>query len=229
MAKERRVVFAYRFRADQDGVDLLAQAAGRAARRRAGNPFGVAPVVADLPVERHCDLDGHEGPPGRHVFREGRNQRLGRARDFLVREPFARDPRLCECALRLAAILWVGVGEGVDDARDSGRGDRIGARADAPRLRARLQRDVKDSPSEHPVSCPGCPDATASPLRVLDGRDFGVVAARAPVPALADDLAVLDDDRADGRVGARVPAAAPREVERAGHETGVGHCASDLA
>ena len=56
-------------------------------------------------------------------------------------------------------------------------------------------------------------------LRRVAGRverhDLGVRAALPLVPALADDLAVPDDDRADDRVRVRRPPPALRELERA--------------
>ena len=51
--------------------------------------------------------------------------------------------------------------------------------------------------------------------RLLERDDLGVRPARALVPALADDLAVADDDGADDRVRVRRAAAALGELERA--------------
>ena len=66
--------------------------------------------------------------------------------------------------------------------------------------------------------------------RVLDCGDFGVITAGLLVPALADDLAVLDNDRADRRIRASVAHASFRELQRSPQKVGVIlrlHCPHD--
>ena len=78
-----------------------------------------------------------------------------------------------------------------DDTRDAGFDDRVGARRRAAVMGARLERDVERR-------------AARLLARLLERRGLGVAHELVLVPALADDLAVAHDDRADERDGGAV-------------------------
>src|SRR6185437_784572 len=92
-----------------------------------------------------------------------------------------------------------------NDAREPGRGERIGARRRATVVAARLEREV-------------CRSAAGRFAHRLERAHFRVRLARALVPALGEDPAVAHDHAAHARIRRRRVAAALDERERAGHE-----------
>ena len=90
------------------------------------------------------------------------------------------------------ATWRVGILERDDHAGDAGLGERDDARSGAALVRARFEGGV-DGGAAGPVA------------GVAQGLDLGVGAAGRLGGALADDLAVAHDDRADPRIGRGPP------------------------
>ena len=104
--------------------------------------------------------------------------------------------------LETAAVRRVRVELARDNARDARLEQRIDARRSRTVVSAGLQRHVHRR-------------AACTLARIGEGGDLGVRAALAFVPALAHDLAVTHDDRADDRIGSRRAAAALGELDGA--------------
>jgi hypothetical protein len=157
---------------------------------RAGN--------SHAPVEGNGDLVGHEGPPARDPDPPGLvlDARFPQIGDL---DLDARRPEPLEAS---AVDLRVRVADRRDDARDPRLHDRVRAGWRRPVVRARLERDVERRP--------------ASPVAGLRERGHLRMRRASPlVPALADDLTVEHDQRADQGMR-RLHRAAPslRELER---------------
>ncbi len=181
----------------------------------AGDPACVAARRGEAPVERHRRLVGHEGT----VFGDPRPERLvlasGAGGDLAVGK-LDLDARLAQPGEAAAVRLRVRIAGRRHDAGDSGRDDGVGARRRAALVRARLERDVERR-------------AAGLLARRLERDHLGVRPAGPLVPALADNLAVGDDDRADDRVRMRRSAPTLGELERMLEVVAVAHvtaCAS---
>ena len=139
------------------------------------------------------------------MLAEGVDETPALRQQFLVAlESLAPNAAFRESALRLAAVLRVGVGDCVDDTRNSRGDDRVCARAHAPRLRAGLEGHVDRRALEN---------LCAVPRRVLDRGDFGVVLSGLFVPALADYLAALHYHCADRGIRPCVSKPARRKLD----------------
>jgi hypothetical protein len=91
-------------------------------------------------------------------------------------------------------------------ALDARRDDRIRARPGPTVARARLKRDIERR-------------ARSRCLAPGEQREaFGVRAAIGRRGPFGDDVPILDDQRADHRIGVRGPPDSPRHLERAAHE-----------
>ena len=159
---------------------------------------------AQLVHEPAALLAGHPAPAGHG------DPAVERDRDLVGDErPAARDPRPPRLVLRarLEAVVELGLDAGLaqplepagrlgvrvaragHDPRDAGRDRRLGARRRRAPVRARLHRHVERR--------------AARPLAGRGERDDLAVPAAGLGHALADDLAVRDDDRADRRLRVR--------------------------
>ena len=118
--------------------------------------------------------------------------------------PAARKP-----GMALPGHLRVGILDRRHHARDSGGDDRIGAGRRFADMRARLQRHIERGAA-------GGLAGARQRLRLGMGTAAGLG------PAAADDDAVLDHDRADGRIGPGAALPAPPERQRELHEALVG-------
>jgi hypothetical protein len=107
-----------------------------------------------------------------------------------------------------ACNIWVGITNGNDDARDASVNERFGARAGSTDVIARLERDI------------GC-GAAGFFAGGFQRDDFGMVAPIVLMEAFANDLAFVNDDAANGGIGAGEADAFARELERALHEADV--------
>src|SRR5207237_8710048 len=83
----------------------------------------------------------------------------------------------------------------------------IGAWRSAAISRARLERHIKRRAFRIMPALP----------RVVESLDFSVWFSRAPMPAAANDFAILDEDRADHWIGRRVAIGSPRQTQRHSH------------
>jgi len=110
---------------------------------------------------------------------------------FLAEADLDLDARPAQPLDALAASVRRRIEHGDNDAGDSGGEDGLGAGAGLALMAARLERDVHRRPF----------GLDAEVAAVLDRVDLRVRAAELLVVALADELAGLDDDAADRRVG----------------------------
>src|SRR5207247_3446855 len=112
-----------------------------------------------------------------------------------------------------ACVLWIRVRRGRNDACDAGGPDGIGAGRSAAVRGTRFEGDV-----ERRAVC-----VVLDLLGILNRFDFRVRLARAAMPALADDLAVFREHRADHWIGRGRAVAAPGETKGEPQELSVGH------
>ncbi len=195
---EPRVVPAHGSHADGDRVGLRAQEVDEPTRVLAGHPARAG--NGDATVQGDRDLVRHEGAterdPGSPLLdllpaAESRLVIGDRHLDTGLAQPFeaaAGNPRV---RVRLTG----------NDAPDSCLEQRVDARRRIAVVRARFERDV---------------DGRAGGSRAGRGERIRL-RVRLPlalVPALADDLAVRDHDRADDRVRAGRPTALLRQLQR---------------
>ena len=110
--------------------------------------------------------------------------------------------------LETAAVRRIRVELAGDNARNARLEQRIDARRSRSVVSAGLQRHVHRR-------------AACTLARIGEGGDLGVRAALAFVPALAHDLALTHDDRADDRIGSRRAAAALGELDGALEKAGL--------
>ena len=107
-----------------------------------------------------------------------------------------------------AGGLGIGVFERRHDARNARRNHGVRARRRLAVMRAGFQRDVERRAARRRAGPP-------------QGLDLGMGPATKLDPAAADNDAVLDDDRADGRVGPGPAQSAPAKGQRQRHEARV--------
>ena len=191
---------------DGDGVDLGAPAMVREPREASPEIHFESPVrVATLPSSVIADLKSTQGRPVRACLRKAWLSRRARRRRARRRRRRPRRPRRAGSRGRGRGLLARVVGAD-DDAADAGlRGSRpctaaCGRGGSTARARRRASRR-----------------AGRRRRRRRCAATLGVRAAVAGVQALADDLAVRDDDRADERVRAHAARPAgqldgPRQV-----------------
>ena len=141
------------------------------------------------------------GPARARVLAERLIEEARGVRDLAVLEYVDLDPLVAQHPEAAPARLRRRVVGGDDDARDSGLGDRLGARWRAAFVRARLERHVEGR-------------AGGVLVTVAERLDLGVRLAGGGVETLADDTVVLDEDGAYERIGTRVSARALRQLER---------------
>jgi hypothetical protein len=101
-----------------------------------------------------------------------------------------KHPGSAQASQPLPGDEWIGIGHGGNDAAHTRRQQRVGARRRATLMTAGLKRHVDGRPA-----------------RTFSGSaqsmHFGVLLAGAQMPAFADDLAIIDDDATDTRIGGR--------------------------
>src|SRR5579883_137405 len=114
------------------------------------------------------------------------------------------DPRRAKPCMPLAGYFGVRVLDCGDYARNASGDDRIGAWWRFAEMRAGLERHVER----------GAARRLAGPRQRLH---LSVGTAACLRPAAADDDAVLDQHRADGRIGPGVPQTTPPECKRKLH------------
>ena len=193
-----RVVGAHRAHADRDRVHPRAQLVHAAAALLAGHPARARD--GDASVERDRRLVDDERPPLGDPDAEGlvldARPPLELAARELDLDPGGAEP--LEAARRSSRVR---VADRRDDRANSGLDERVRARRRSPVVGAGLERDVERR--------------AARPLaRRLERGDLRVRAAGPLVPALAHDLAVADEHRADDRIRGRRPASPLGELER---------------
>ena len=187
---------------DRDRIALGPPVVGEPPALLAGDPLRVAAARGDLAVERHRGLEQHPRPPGpgmlakRLVEQAGADGELAVGHDHL-------DPLVAQDAEPAPGGVLARVVRGDHHARDPGRADRLRARRRAAVVAAGLERHVQRRAVQVGPAAP-------------DRLDLGVRAAELLVKALAEDLLVAADDRADERVRADPPAASLGQLDRAG-------------
>ena len=193
-------------RADDDGLRLGPEAVGVGARRGAGDPLRRAVAGGDATVEAHGRLHHREGAPEPAVH-EVRRERAGGG--VGADADVDGDAEVAQLGDALPGDLRVGILERDHDPGDAGLGQRDHAGSGAALVRAGLERGV-DGGAAGPVA------------GLAQGLDLGVRTAGRLRGALADDLAVAHDDRADPRIGRGPPAGGLAPGQRPVHELGVG-------
>ena len=170
--------------------------------------------VATLPSRVIADLKSTHGRPVRACLRKAWFCRRARCGELAVGD-VDLDALVAQDAQAAAGGLLGRVVAGDDDALDAGREDRVGARRRAP--------SWQHGSSETYIVAPrrSASPAAAIALTSACGPPYSLV------PALAEDLAVADDDRADDRVGAaRCPSRARRARSPARGARGRSRCAA---
>ena len=201
-AGQKRIIRQHGADADQDGVALRAQQMHARLRRLARDRDRLVAGGADLVVGGDRELQDHMGAlvadaaemPGVIVggFR-------GAEADI------DRDPGGAKFGVALPGHFRIGVLDRRHHARNAGRNHRIDAGRRFAEMRTGLQRHIER----------GAARGLAGPSQRLG---LGMRPAAGLGPATADDDAVLDDDRADGRVRPGAPQPAPAERQRKLHE-----------
>ena len=171
--------------------------------------IGLRPAAAGFAVGGDRELEQNV----RAAFGEAKNV-AGMIAPRLVRA----DPDIdgnaggAQPGMPLPRHFGIGIFQRRHHARYAGGDDRVGAGRRFAVMRAWLERDVQRRAKGRVI----CPRAGAA-----QRLDLGMRPAAGLRPAAADDHAILDDDRADRRIGpgAAQPAAAERQRER--HEAGV--------
>ncbi len=136
---QARVVGAESLRADEDSIDLRAQAHGIGARGGAGQPLAFARRAGETAVERHSGLGDDERHPRHDPLVKRRIQLAALAFQNPRRDREPRRPQQPEAAARVRRI-WIGRAD--DHARKTRADDRLHARRRAPVGGARFERHV---------------------------------------------------------------------------------------
>src|ERR1700694_5695565 len=124
------------------------------------------------------------------------------ARRLIRTEPdIDRDAGGAKFCMALPGDFWVGILDRGDHARDAGGDDGLSAGRRLADMRARLQRHIER----------GAARGLTGPRERLR---LGMGPATRVGPAAADNDAVLDHDRADGRIGPGAALPAPAERQR---------------
>ena len=132
------------------------------------------------------------------------------ARGFHSPEPHLdRDAGSAQFCVALPGHQRIGILDRRHHARDAGGYHRIGAGRRLADMRARLQRHIER----------GAARGVSRPRQRLR---FGVRTSACLRPATADNDAIFDHDRPDGRIGPGAPLPAPSERQRQLHKTLVG-------
>ena len=203
---KQRIIRQHRADADQDGVALRAQHMHPRPRRLARDRDRLAAGGADHVVGGHRELEQHL----RAVIPDAAEMAGMVARRFLGAEPDVdSDTRRAQLCMALPGNFRIRVLDRRHHARNAGGNDGVGARWRAAEMRARLQRHVEGSASRGLAGAP-------------QGFGFGVRTAACLRPSPPDDDPIVDDDRANRRVGPGAALAAPAERERELHEAQVG-------
>ena len=177
-------------------------------RVRAASPViaaGLRPAKPALPSADTASLSVTYGRPfgDAHDVAGMHAARLVGAEADIDRDAFVAQPLMA-----LAGDFRIGVFQRRHHARDAGLDDGVGARRRLALMRARLERHVHRG-------------ALRRLLGAAQRLDLGMRAAAGLRPAAADDDAILDDHRADRRIGPGVAEPAPAERERQRHEARV--------
>ncbi len=114
----------------------------------------------------------------------------------------------------LPCHFGIGVFERRHHARNAGGNDGVGAGRRFAVMRAGLERDIQCR-------------ANCRLTRAAQRLDLGMRPAAGLRPAAADNHAILDDDRADRRIGPGAAKPAPAEAQSQRHETLSSRCAND--
>ena len=157
---------------------------------------------AGLAVGRHRELEQHLRPAFAHaadVAGVGARRRLGAEPDL------DRDAAARAAGRAPARDLRIGILQRRHHARDAGADDGVGAGRRLAVMRARLERHVERG-------------AARGLAGALERLGLGMRPAAGLRPAAAEDDAVLDDHRADRRIGPGAAEPAPAERERKLHE-----------
>src|SRR5882724_8221306 len=166
----------------------------------AGNPFRLPRGSCDFAVQRHGRLDRHQRRPLHDPMIKCLIQPLAFLREETRRDGNSRAFHYFEGLTTVARIRISGAHH---DSPDSGGYYRVGARRGPPVCGTGFKRHVKCSASWIKPSF----------LRIEKRFDFSMRLACAMMPAMTDNLAPLDQDRANHRIWRSRPVTAPRQPE----------------
>ena len=155
-----------------------------AAGIRAGDPAAAAIAEGGAPIEGSCSLDAKPWAPTPHAGKKAPMSLRG----LCSQEPHVDgDARFAQAIEALARYQRVGVLEGSHHPTDPRANERLHARAGAPLMRARLEREI------HGGAC--CISRAG-----LERADLGMGFSRLRVPALAENLSAAGDHAAHRRI-----------------------------
>ena len=201
----RRIIGEHRTDAGEHRAAAGPQVLHIVACRIGGDPAALAIGQRGAPIQTHRKFDAHERPARAHALDESAVELPRR----LGHEPAGDiDTRLAQALLAGPADARVGVPQRIDHARDTGANQGLGAGRRTAVMTAGLQAHVG-----------GRTPRTRAGRRQRIG--FGMRGSGTFVPALAHDLAAVDQHTADARVGVSRIEAAPRERQRARHHRAI--------
>ncbi len=202
-AGQVRVVGEHRADADQNGVSLRAHLVHPLPRRLPGDADRLAAGEARLAVGGDGKLQQHLRPGLAHPPRMAGVVAHG---VFRAEPGFDHDPAFAKPGVALPRHLRIDILQRRHHAGDAGLDDGVGARRRLAVMRARLERHVE--------RC-----ALRGLAGALQRLGLGVRPPARLGPAATDDDAVLDDHRADRRIGPGPAEPAAAECQRKLHET----------
>ncbi len=177
------------------------------------DPGGVTRGGGGVAVERHCQLQRHQGKSSTGVLAKGLVEQARRARLF-ARGELDRDPAVAEDAGTATGRLLARIIRGDHHPLDPCLEDRLDAGWLPALVRAGLKRHVHRRPAR--IIAPRCAIGQRRPL--------GVQVAQLGVKALADRPAVAHDDRTNERIRADPAASALGKLQRPAHVSLIRAC-----
>ncbi len=195
--------------ADEDGIDLGAEAVGIEAGGRAGEPGALRGEAEDAGIEGEGALGDDEGEAGEDPLVEGAIERCGFGGEDARDDLDAGGAEELEAAARVGGI---GIGGGDDDAGEAGGDDGIDAGRGAAMGGAGLEGDVE-----------GGAMGLGRAGEAAEGFDLGMGGAGGAVPAAGEQMAAGgDDEGADGGIGTGAAQATAGLAEGEAHPGFVG-------
>jgi hypothetical protein len=184
---------------------MRAQEVHALTRPFAGNGDGFAARSARLAVSRSGELEEYVRPAVPHAA-----DMAGMVAPRLFGAKANVHRGACGAQARVPGTgnFGIGIFQCRDDARDARGDDGVGAGRRFAVMRARLERDVK----RRPASGRAC---------ASQSFDLGMRPPAGLCPAAADDHPILDDHRADRRIGPRASQAPPAQRQRKRHVASV--------
>ena len=195
-------------------VPMPTRMASHCARSRCTRALAASPVIATglwpaAPILSSADTASFRITCGRLSRTRRKWPAWSRAASAAHRPDLDRDAGGAQFGVALPGHLRIGILDRRHDARNAGGNHRIGAGRRLAEMRARLQRHVERG-------------AARGFARALKRLRLGMRTAAGLGPAAADDDAISDHDRADGRIGPGAALPAPSERQRQLHEALVG-------